>query len=89
MGGCIILTEREVTKRVQKGGAMVDIKERMAKRLRDLRGNKEADEVAKACGISRSALGMYEIGARIPRDEVKVRLARFYKTSVQDIFFAQ
>ncbi len=67
----------------------MDIKERMAQRLRELRGDKDADAVAKACGISRSALGMYEIGARIPRDEVKVRLARFYKTSVQDIFFAR
>ncbi len=83
-----MLTEREITKRVQKGGVALDIKERMAKRLRDLRGDKDADEVAKACGISRSALGMYEIGARIPRDEVKVKLARFYNTSVQEIFFA-
>ena len=65
----------------------MDIKERMAKRLRDLRGDKDADAVAKACGISRSALGMYEIGARIPRDEVKVKLANYYHTSVQDIFF--
>jgi len=67
----------------------LEIKERMAQRLRELRGDKDADVVAKACGISRSSLGMYETGARIPRDEVKVRLASYYKTSVQDIFFAR
>lgn len=62
----------------------------IGQRLADLRLNakKTGDEVAEACGISRSALTMYETGARIPRDEVKVRLAKFYGDTVENIFFA-
>lgn len=61
--------------------------ETIAKRLLELRGNIPRDLVAKECGITVSALSNYENGIRIPRDEVKVRLAKFYKKSVQDIFF--
>lgn len=57
-------------------------------KLADLRGDLPQDIVANSVGISRSALSMYEQGNRIPRDEIKVKLARFYKTTVQDIFFA-
>ena len=60
----------------------------IAKRLKKLRGGRTASEVANACGISNSALAMYEAGARIPRDEIKVKLARYYKTTVEQIFFA-
>lgn len=66
----------------------MDISKKMAVRLKKLRNKKDANEVAKACKISRSSLGMYETGKRIPRDEVKMRIAKYYKTSVQDIFFA-
>lgn len=59
----------------------------IAERLIELRGNKSQDEVAKAIGISKSALSMYENGSRVPRDEIKVRLANYYKKSVQHIFF--
>lgn len=61
------------------------IGERLA-RLRSA-AQKTGDEVAKACGISRSALTMYETGVRIPRDEIKVKLARYYNVSVEKIFF--
>ena len=44
-------------------------------------------EVAEACNISIAALAMYETGQRIPRDEVKVRLANYYHRNVQTIFF--
>ena len=60
----------------------------IGKKLVELRGKVSQEYVAKACGISVSALSMYEQGNRIPRDEIQVRLAEFYKTSVQDIFFA-
>ncbi len=66
----------------------MDSKE-IGKRLVELRGSKTLDSVAKACGISVSALSMYEQGNRIPRDEIKVKLAAFYDTSVQKIFFAK
>ncbi|MDO4553675.1 MAG: helix-turn-helix transcriptional regulator [Lachnospiraceae bacterium] len=59
----------------------------MAKKLVELRGDKTQDEVAKDLGISKSALSMYELGKRIPRDSVKLRFSEYYKKSVQFIFF--
>lgn len=59
----------------------------IAKRLVDLRGERTQKEIAEALGISISALSMYEIGQRIPRDEVKIKIAKFYNKSVQEIFF--
>lgn len=52
-----------------------------------LRGNKSREEVASALNISVSALAMYENGHRIPRDEIKVRIAEYYHRTVQEIFF--
>lgn len=59
----------------------------IGKRLIELRGNKSQSEVAKAVGISDSALSMYECGERTPRDSIKVRLAQYYGKTVQSIFF--
>ena len=63
------------------------LRDKIGERLVGLRGDKKQEEVAMAIGISRSALAMYESGGRIPRDEIKVRLAGYYKVSVQDLFF--
>lgn len=52
-----------------------------------LRGNKSQREVANAVGIATSTLAMYEIEQRVPRDEIKVALAKFFNTTVQYIFF--
>lgn len=60
----------------------------IGKRLKDLRGDKNASEVAKAVGISQSALSMYENGERIARDEIKVKLAAYYETTIEAIFYA-
>lgn len=62
-------------------------KKAIGQRLVALRGDKTQDEVAKALGISKSALCMYESGERIPRDQVKIRIARYYNRSVPFIFF--
>ncbi|SFG09610.1 helix-turn-helix domain-containing protein [Sporolactobacillus nakayamae] len=59
----------------------------IAKRLITLRAKKSREEVSVANNISISALQMYENGQRIPKDEIKVRLAKYYQVSVQDIFF--
>lgn len=61
----------------------------IAAKLTKLRGDEPREKVAFACNISVSALGMYETGKRIPRDEVKVRLARYFQTTVEDLFFSQ
>lgn len=57
------------------------------KKLRELRGEKTASEVANALNISISALLMYERGERTPRDSIKESLAAYYNTEVGDIFF--
>lgn len=57
-------------------------------KLIKLRGNRTQDEVSRAIGISLSAIGMYERGERIPRDEVKIAIAKYYDTTVQAIFYA-
>lgn len=59
----------------------------IAERLREARGDKRREDVCAACDISLSALTMYENGQRIPRDEVKVRLANYYGKTVQELFF--
>ena len=59
----------------------------IAERLIKLRGDKTRDKVANACGISKSALAMYELGERIPRDEIKIKLAAYYNTTDEAIFF--
>ena len=64
-------------------------KELIACRLRSLRGEKPREEVAIAVKVTASAIAMYENGARIPSDEVKVRLANYFGLTVQDIFFAE
>ena len=62
-------------------------KKAIAERLIKLRGDRSRDVVAKACGISTSALAMYEQGERIPRDDIKIKLSKYYKCSVESIFF--
>lgn len=62
-------------------------KEKIAKNLICLRGALTREYVAEEIGISLSALTMYETGKRIPRDEIKIKLAKFYGKSVGEIFF--
>lgn len=59
----------------------------IAQRLLELRGEESRETVAAAVGVSVSAISMYENGERIPRDDVKIRFAKYYKKSVQEIFF--
>lgn len=56
--------------------------------LRSLRGSKTQEEIADAIGITKSSWAMYERGKRIPRDEVKVKIARYFCKSVEEIFFS-
>lgn len=60
----------------------------IAKRLVELRGRKTQEEVARALGISTSALSMYERGERIPRDNIKLRISAYYNEPIHKIFFA-
>ena len=65
---------------------MVDNKV-IGQRLRALRGEKTVNEVANAVGVCNSSITMYEIGDRMPRDTVKVRIAQYFGRTVQEIFF--
>lgn len=56
-------------------------------KLKELRGKKSQQEAADGIGITKSALAMYERDERIPRDEVKVRIANYYGVSVLFLFF--
>ncbi len=64
-------------------------KKKVAGRLLRLRGMRSQEEVAAALGIRQSTLAMYERGARMPRDEIKLALARYYGCSVEDLFFSE
>ena len=57
--------------------------------LRDLRGKRTIEEVADDIGISTSALTMYELGRRIPRDEIKKKLASYYRMPIEAIFYTE
>ncbi len=58
-------------------------------KLRRLRGDRTRFEVATAIGISVSAIGMYENNHRIPTDDIKIKIAEYYNTSVDEIFFTK
>ena len=55
--------------------------------LKRLRGEKTRKEVAEAIGITERALKSYELGDRIPRDDVKQKIANYYGMSVTYLFF--
>ena len=56
------------------------------KELRTERGLTET-ALAKALGISQGAITMYETGNRIPRDEIKIRIAICFERTVESIFY--
>ena len=63
---------------------------RIGNKLKALRSKKgiSSEEFAKSVGVSTSAVGMYENGYRIPRDQIKIRIAEFYGVTVESLFFA-
>ena len=56
-------------------------------KLRELRGSRSQEEMANEIGITKSSWAMYEHNERIPRDEVKVKIANYFGKTVQEIFF--
>lgn len=61
---------------------------KIGERLQKLRGSRTQKEIAEAVGVTPMAISLYESGERIPRDEIKVRLANYYKRTVNFIFFS-
>lgn len=58
-------------------------------RIKSLRESKDETmlDLSKAIGTSESAIGMYESGQRVPRDEIKIRIAEHFDVPVESIFF--
>lgn len=61
----------------------------IGERLKKLRGDRTVRQVASDVGISPSALTMYELGERSPKDNIKKALADYYGTTVGALFFAE
>jgi putative transcriptional regulator len=59
----------------------------IGEKLITLRGPKSREEVAVSIGVSCSAIQMYENGRRVPRDDIKMKIAKYYNVSVDEIFF--
>lgn len=59
----------------------------IGKKLRELRGSRTIQDVSDATGLGWSTICMYELGRRIPEDNSKVILARYYNKTVQELFF--
>ena len=56
------------------------MEQEIAERLKEARGDIPRETVAKAIGVTVSAISMYENGQRIPRDE-------FLGFDIEQIFF--
>lgn len=60
---------------------------RIGAKIRTLRGAESQQALADKLQISKSALAMYERGERIPRDEVKIRIAKHFKVPLETLFY--
>ena len=59
----------------------------MGQQLRSLRGSLTVQEMADILHITKSSLVKYERGERVPRDEVKIRIAQYFGVSLESLFF--
>lgn len=61
----------------------------LGEKLKLLREEKgiSVDEMATELDLTRQAIYNYENNIRIPRDEIKVKIAKYYNKSVGEIFF--
>lgn len=62
-------------------------KKLIGKKLKNLRGDKTQEEMSKIIGITRTAWDNYEQGIRIPRDEIKVKIANHFHMSIEALFY--
>lgn len=62
-------------------------KKTVAERLVELRGTKSRADIANALGVSKSAIAMYEQGKRIPKDDIKIKYAKYFNKTVDAIFY--
>lgn len=77
---------RSNTSGERKGGEKLNAIQ-IGKNLRKLRGDRTIQEVSDATGLGWSTICSYELGNRIPEDRNKVILAKYYNSTVQELFF--
>lgn len=59
----------------------------MREKLIKLRGDKTLTEVARGLEITRQMLSAIEVSARTPSLELARKIAIYYSTTIEDIFF--
>ena len=59
----------------------------VGERLRALRGSRSLEEVANALDVTPMAVSLWERGERIPCDDMKIKIAAYFKRTVTFIFF--
>ena len=62
---------------------------RIGKKIKELRTQRgvTSEEFGAAIGTSCSAVNMYECGQRVPRDDIKIKIAEFFGVTVESIFY--
>ena len=58
-------------------------------RLKAARGDIPRAQVCHDLNIGSSTLAMYETNQRVPRDEIKKRLAKYYGVSIEALFYTE
>lgn len=61
----------------------------IGERLVKLRGKKTKRTVQMETGLKYSRLAMYETGKRIPSDDAKAVLARYYGMTIDELFYTE
>lgn len=62
-------------------------RKKIGQRLKTLRGSRSLEDVANALEVTPMAVSLWERGERIPSDDMKVKIAAYYKKSVMALFF--
>ena len=70
---------------LKRGGETME-KGSTLRELRLMRGLTQ-EKIAKDLRITKSSWAMYERGERVPRDEIKVKMAVYFNTSVEELFY--
>lgn len=63
-------------------------RQKIAEKLIELRGNLTQSYIAEQIGIKQSTYAMYESGKRVPSDQRKIIIAKYYGLTVQEIFYS-
>lgn len=62
-------------------------RKKIGQRLKTLRGSRSLEDVANALEVTPMAVSLWERGERMPSDDMKVKIAAYYKKSVMALFF--